>query len=167
MSEKEALYEVVKTLIRGKQTPKRITYADGSFRIQHHGLPVGYVFKNLKTNKLIAVSHLEAPELVVKYGATNVMATQTYSKDQETGERVKSPYIRASAGNTALQDPSFVVNPDKYLAEHPEIEVTDELKKILSSQPKRSTGGRRSQPKHSKEDILKAIEAKRKRLGLD
>lgn len=157
-------FEVVKTLLRGKQSPKKFINAKGEVKINFHGLPQGYVLKDLWNNKLIAVSHLEAPELILKYGGVNVIATMTYCKDSKTGARVPSPYIRASAGHVALQDPSFIVNPDTFLREHPEIEVTEELKEILKKKTVKST--RKTQPKYSPEDILAAVRNKRKRLGL-
>lgn len=164
--EKPPRYKVVKTLIRGKQAAKKNVSSKGKVKITYHKKPVGYVVKDLKENKLMAVSHLEVVSLVLEDGATNVFVTQTYAKDGKGG-RALSPYIRAISGMTPLQDASMVVNPDKYLPEHKEIEVSKELALILKKKVRRSTGGRSRKPKFSKEALLKALKTKRAMLGLD
>ena len=170
-AEKTIRFEVYKTLIRGKQTPKRIYYADGSYRIQHHGLPVGYIMNDLEKGKLVAVAHAEASQLAGMFGIKDVRLTQTVKKDPKTGEKIASPYIRAGAGCKSLQDPSFVVSPDRFLGEHPEIEVTERLKKLLKKKPHNSAGSNKSGSKYTKEELLKAVELQLNRLdkeiGLD
>ena len=123
----EPRFEVVKTLLIDKQTKKVKQLKDGTRKVEFHSKPVGYVFKDLKTGKLLAVSHLNACELAVKYGVMNVIVSQTYYKDNRTGKRMASPYIRANAGNTSLQDSSMVMQLDFNALNNMDVIITREF----------------------------------------
>lgn len=164
--EKEPRFEVVKTLIKGKQSAKKNIDSKGNVKVTYHKKPIGYVVKDLTTGELRAVSHLEVVQLVYDYGATNVFVAQTLASDGKGG-KIISPYIRSRIGEVTLQDPSMIVDPDVYLKEHGEIKVSEELSILMTRKVKKGGGGRNSAPKYSREALLKALKAKRAMLGLE
>lgn len=157
-------YTVVYTLIRGRQNAKKIPTKNGE-KLIYHKKALGYVLTDHWHNdSLKAVTHLEATEEVLLYGATNVMVTAVPTRNNE-GQKVPSPYIRATSGSVALQDPELVRDPDKLLPSSPEISVSEMLAKTLANKIKTRRGEvRRTEPKYSNDSLLKAVRARQDEL---
>lgn len=155
-------YEVIRTLIIGKQSAKKTINAKGEVKISHHKLATGYVLKDLTDGSKIAVEHLEAPEYENEYGMVNARTVVSTSQTK-SGVR-RSPYIKAKAGYTPLQDPSLVVDPHRYLKDNPDVKVTRTLAEALVKKPAKSTG-RSSKPRYTQDEIAKIIEEKKRELG--
>ena len=156
-------YEVVKTLLTGAQNVKRDTRADGTERISAHRKPVGFVLKDLKTNKLLAMTHLEATEAILIDGAVNVQITATTRTNAE-GVKVPVPYPKSKAGYPPLQSEKLVVtNAKEFLEKEKDIAVSEALNKALTKKTRRRGGGGRAkaEPKYSKEALMEALKARK------
>lgn len=157
-------YEVVKTLIIGNQSVKTSVDKKGNVRVTHHKKAVGYVLKDLTTGELIAVSHLEAAELAVKYGMTNANVV-VHTTQNADGTLNRSPYIKAAAGCTPLQDPYYVVSPDRYFADNKNVKVSPQLAQDLMRSKTSRGSGSKSVPKYSREELMRIIAEKKAQLN--
>lgn len=148
---KEARYEVVKTLIRGKQSVRKVKTGE-RVRIIRHKKPVGYVLMDLKTGKKKVVTDLEAVVMVIQYGATNVMVTATQKRDGRI-----SPYIRSSKGLN-LQDKEMVSDPVEYVEENPGVEISAQMLEIIERyrEMDRRSGNSGDERKYGEDLLLKS-----------
>ena len=158
----EARYEVVKTLLTGQQNVKRDTRQDGTERISAHRKPIGFVLKDLKTNKLTALTHLETTEEILQHGATNVMITAT-TRTLADGTKQPVPYPKARGGFSPLQSPEMIeTNAKEFLEEHKNIAVSEALSKALTKPTRRRGGGaKKAEPKYTKEALMEALKARK------
>lgn len=156
-------YEVVQTLIRGKQSVKKTIDKKGREKVTHHKLPIGYVLKDLQTGETIGISHLEAAEFATRYGITN--AQVVVSTSQQNGQIIETPYIKCAAGFPPLQDPMYVIDVDRYMLEHKgQIKISKSLAEALSKTARSKSTGKTSKPRYTREELLKIIEKRKAEL---
>jgi len=161
MTETVERYEVVKTLIRGKQSARKTITKAGQEKITYHKKPLGYVLKDLKTGKLIAMTHTEATEAILLEGAVNAFITAT-QRELPDGKKTLSPYPKAKKGCIPLQDAEIIADADQFLAENAKnLKVTEALAKVLERKPRGTGSGSRPAPqKYTKEELKAALLAK-------
>ena len=123
---REAKYEVIGTVTKGKQNTIYRKDAEGNTFEVKHKKPVGYVLKDLQTGKNKIMTHTETVAEVVMHGATNVMVTVTYKTDGTV-----SPYIRAKTGETSLQDKDMIVEMKDVLNIYGKAYVTNKMSKVI------------------------------------
>lgn len=122
---KKPRFEVIQTLIRGKQSVREVESLSGGVRVIRHKKPVGYVLKDLEDGKKKVVTDLEAVVLVIQYGATNVMVTATYKKDGRI-----SPYIRSKKGLN-LQAKEMVSDPVEYVDKNKDVVISEDMQGLI------------------------------------
>jgi len=163
----DARYRIVKTLIRGKQNAKTVVKnVDGKpvEKVTFHKKPIGYVLQDLKNNKIVAMSYVEAVEAVLVDGAENAEVTATLADDGKGG-KVTSPYLKKKEGFPSLQSPEIVVDPDVFLSQNKNVSVTSQLADDLKKKVRAPRGSSKKQePKYTKEALLAAIKAKKEAL---
>lgn len=148
-------YEVVKTLIRGKQSVRK-TETKSGITISAHKKPVGYALMDTKNNELNIVTYLEALEMVTKSGSINGQITVT---ERSNGRRI--PYIRAKAGVENFQSENMVEDPVVFVDANPNAKVSNKMKDIIEKYRTRSQEPSKEaseKSKYTKQDILGMIE---------
>ena len=156
-------YEVIQTLIRGKQSVKKTIDKKGREKVTHHKLPIGYVLKDLQTGDLVGISHLEAAEFATRYGISN--AQVVVSTSQKNGKIVETPYIKCAAGCPPLQDPMYVIDVDRYMMENKgKLKVSKSLGEALSRTARSKSYSKSSKPRYTREELLKIIEKRKAEL---
>jgi len=148
-------YEVVKTLIRGKQSERKIETQQG-IKITAHKKPVGYALKDVNTGEITVFRYLEAIEEITRHGATNAQITVT---KRDNGKLI--PYIRAKAGMVNLQDISMVEDPVVYVKANKNVKVTPKMQNLIekySERESKETKFLSPKSKYTKNEILGIIE---------
>lgn len=143
-------YEIVKTLIRGKQSTRK-TETKSGVRVTAHKKPVGFAVYDKRTKDIAVMTYVEALEKITKYGSVNAQVTIT---ERSNGKKI--PYLRSKAGFENLQSETIVEDPVEYVKSTENIKISSDMESLIEKYESR--GKKEEKPQYTKDEILEIIE---------